>query len=171
MGIDTSKDWDDQEEEEDEAATLIKLDKTKSWECVPLAPAALEVITNDTMQGWRTTSNASEYVPFAPAQPMSTGAPRAARFTVSAFSARSWQQMMRARLSVDKTKSLAEWAEEEQEAAELVVTTENANSEATESKCEPPLLLGMRLRGGGTELGQSEQSSKEYKCAPPHHHK
>ena len=65
MGIDTSKDWDDQEEEEDEAATLIKLDKTKSWECVPLAPAALEVITNDTMQGWRTTSDASEYVPFA----------------------------------------------------------------------------------------------------------
>ena len=42
MGIDTSKNWDDQEEDEDEAATLINLDKTKSWECVPLAPAALE---------------------------------------------------------------------------------------------------------------------------------
>ena len=104
-----------------------------------------------------------------PAQPIRTGAPRAARLTVSAFSVRSWQQMMRARLGIDKTKSWADWVEEEEEAAELVVTTENANSEATESKCEPPLLLGMRLRGGGTER-QSEQSSKDYRCAP-HHHK
>ena len=32
--------------------------------------------------------------------------------------ARSWQQMMRARLGIDKTKSWADWAEEEEEAAE-----------------------------------------------------
>ena len=40
--------------------------------------------------------------------------------------ARSWQQMMRARLGIDKNKSWAEWAEEEEEAAEPTKTLADA---------------------------------------------
>ena len=40
--------------------------------------------------------------------------------------ARSWQQMMRARLGIDKNKSWADWAEEEEEAAEPTKTLADA---------------------------------------------
>ena len=66
--------------------------------------------------------------------------------------ARSWQQMMRARLGIDKTKSWADWAEEEEEAAEPTKTLADAKSEvATEGGQQPLLSLSMRLRGGGPD--------------------
>ena len=77
---------------------------------------------------------------------------------------------MRARLGIDKTKSWADWAEEEEEAATTSKTFADAKSEdamlrlgktlgaagaayaAGELKCEPTLALGMlRLRGGAAE--------------------
>ena len=58
--------------------------------------------------------------------------------------ARSWQQMMRARLGIDKTKSWADWAEEEEEAAEPTKTFADAKSIEVAGE-----VLGMRLRGGG----------------------
>ena len=57
--------------------------------------------------------------------------------------ARSWQQMMRALLGIDKTKSWADWAEEEEEAAEPTKTLAVAKHEVAGE------VLGMRLRGGG----------------------
>ena len=57
--------------------------------------------------------------------------------------ARSWQQMMRARLGIDKNNSWADWAEEEEEAAEPTKTLADAKYEVAGE------VLGMRLRGGG----------------------
>ena len=55
---------------------------------------------------------------------------RRAALTV-APSARSWQQMMRARLVIDKTKAWADWADEEEEADAMILTLEAA----TEPRC------------------------------------
>ena len=55
--------------------------------------------------------------------------PRASR-------ARSWQQMMRARLGIDKTKSWADWAEEEEEAAEPTKTLADAALTGSEETAE-----------------------------------
>ena len=55
--------------------------------------------------------------------------------------------MKRARLGIDKSKSWADWAEEEEEAAELTKTLEAATAE----QFKPRLLLGVRLRGGAVE--------------------
>jgi hypothetical protein len=55
--------------------------------------------------------------------------------------------MMRARVGIDKTKSWADWVEEEDEAATQIVTPEDSKADA-EPKGEPTLRLGMRLRGG-----------------------
>ena len=79
--------------------------------------------------------------------------------------------MMRARLGIDKTKSWADWAEEEEifDAEDAVDpdrilppgTTEDAKADA-KPKCEPTLQLGMRLRGGGSEgCGDSGHASGE----------
>ena len=68
----------------------------------------------------------------------------------------SWQQTMRARLGIDKTKSWADWAEEEEEEATLAKTIKAATAE----QLKPPLLLSMRLRGGAAE-GESGQESGE----------
>ena len=51
--------------------------------------------------------------------------------------------MMRARLGIDKNKSWADWAEEEEEAAEPTKTLADAKYEVAGE------VLGMRLRGGG----------------------
>ena len=57
---------------------------------------------------------------------------------------------MRARLGIDKSKSWADWVDEEEEAATLSKTLEAAT--ATEQFKPPPLLsLSMRLRGGGPD--------------------
>ena len=53
---------------------------------------------------------------------------------------------MRARLGIDKTKSWADWAEEEAEEAATLTKTIKA---ATTQQFKPPLLLSMRMRGGG----------------------
>ena len=53
--------------------------------------------------------------------------------------------MMRARIGIDKTKSWADWAEEEEDAAKLTKTLADAKSEGA----GPLLSLSMRLRGGG----------------------
>ena len=99
-----------------------------------------EMKTNATMKKTKdTTDEARECVPFVPTPPMHNGAlastPRestsralaTARATQStanhaliasprASPARSWQQMMRARVGIDKTKSWADWAEEDEKA-------------------------------------------------------
>ena len=59
---------------------------------------------------------------------------------------------MRARVGIDKTKSWADWVEEEDEAATQIVTPEDSKADA-EPKGEPTLRLGMRLRGGDPESG------------------
>ena len=64
---------------------------------------------------------------------------------------------MRARLGIDKTKSWADWAEEEAEEAATLTKTIKA---ATTQQFKPPLLLSMRLRGGAAE-GESGQESGE----------
>ena len=51
--------------------------------------------------------------------------------------------MMRARLGIDKNNSWADWAEEEEEAAEPTKTLADAKYEVAGE------VLGMRLRGGG----------------------
>ena len=56
-----------------------------------------------------------------------------------ASDARSWQQMMQARLGIDKTKAWADWAEEEEEADAMILTLEAA----TEPRCmvnTPPAI-------------------------------
>ena len=65
--------------------------------------------------------------------------------------------MMRARLGIDKTKSWADWAEEEEEAAELTKTLEAATAE----QFKPRLLLGVRLRGGAVESESGHESGEE----------
>ena len=68
-----------------------------------------------------------------------------------------WQQMMRARLGIDKTKTWADWVEEEEEEAKLTKTIEE--------QFKPPLLLGMRLRGGAAECGkESGEAGREPNC-------
>ena len=68
-----------------------------------------------------------------------------------------WQQMMRARLGIDKTKTWADWVEEEEEEAKLTKTIEE--------QFKPPLLLGMRLRGGAAECGEeSGEEGREPNC-------
>ena len=64
---------------------------------------------------------------------------------------------MRARLGIDKTKSWADWAEEEEEAAELTKTLEAATAE----QFKPRLLLGVRLRGGAVESESGHESGEE----------
>ena len=71
--------------------------------------------------------------------------------------ARRWQQMMRTRLGIDKTKSWADWAEEEEEAAELTKTLEAATAE----QFKPRLLLGVRLRGGAVESELGHESGED----------
>ena len=68
-----------------------------------------------------------------------------------------WQQTMRARLGIDKSKTWADWVEEEEEEAKLTKTIEE--------QFKPPLLLGMRLRGGAAECGEeSGEEGREPKC-------
>ena len=126
-----------------------------------------EMKTNATMKKTKdTTDEARECVPFVPTPPMHNGAlastPRestsralaTARATQStanhaliasprASPARSWQQMMRARLGIGKTKSWADWAEEDEKVAEPTTTLADAMSEVAGE------ALGMLLRGGG----------------------
>ena len=65
--------------------------------------------------------------------------------------------MMRARLGIDKTRSWADWAEEEEEAAELTKTLEAATAE----QFKPRLLLGVRLRCGAVESESGHESGEE----------
>ena len=64
---------------------------------------------------------------------------------------------MRARLGIDKTKLWADWAEEEEEAAELTKTLEAATAEQFKQR----LLLGVRLRGGAVESESGHESGEE----------
>ena len=123
-----------------------------------------EMKTNGTMQKTKTTTNdASECVPLAPAaltrQIARARTPPSESHEQNknpAACAHRWRQSMRARLGIDTSKSWADWVEEEDEAATLIVTPEDGKADA-EPKCEPTLPLGMRLRGGGPE-GESDAS-------------
>ena len=64
---------------------------------------------------------------------------------------------MRARLGIDKTKSWADWAEQEEEAAELTKTLEAATAE----QFKPRLLLSVRLRGGAVESELGHESGED----------
>ena len=76
--------------------------------------------------------------------------------------------MMRARLGIDKNNSWADWAEEEEEAAEPTKTLADAKYEVAGE------VLGMRLRGGGLPyrshggsqclLGQRSWSVRTRRC-------
>ena len=66
--------------------------------------------------------------------------------------------MMRARVGIDKTKSWADWAEEEAEEAATLTKTIKA---ATTQQFKPPLLLSGRLRGGGSECESGQESGEE----------
>ena len=70
--------------------------------------------------------------------------PRASR-------ARSWQQMMRARLGIDKNKSWADWAEEEEEADAVILTLEAA----TEPRCMVNTVRGSPCPCSDTKVGHS----------------
>ena len=53
--------------------------------------------------------------------------------------------MMRARLGIDKTKLWADWAEEEEEAAELTKTLEAATAEHVKIAKQHPYRLAFAL--------------------------
>ena len=89
-----------------------------------------EMETNDTMQ--KTTSSTNEASECVLARACGSHAPSRMRphdakpvapeQSKDPCNAHRWQQMMRARVGIDKTKSWADWAEEEEEAATPIVT-------------------------------------------------
>ena len=128
-----------------------------------------EMKTNDTMQKTTSTMNdASECVSartcgsHAPSRMRPHDAkPVAPEQSKDPCNAHRWQQMMRARLGIDKTKSWADWAEEEEEAAELTKTLEAATADADgRSACESvQYVSGLALDASGAGAESSPPPS------------
>ena len=143
----------------------------------------IEMILNETKkETMETMGDASECVPATLMRQSDRHCARHTRYhaliaSPRASPARSWQQMMRARLGIDKNKSWADWAEEEEEAAEPTKTLEGVrlrggavetalpttvSADAKPAAAEPAaLLLSMRLRGGAAECESGQESGEE----------
>ena len=79
--------------------------------------------------------------------------------------ARSWQQMMRARLGIDKNNSWADWAEEEEEAAEPTKTLADAKYDATLPPCTD-MMMTIEMILNETKKEAMETMGDASECVP-----